>query len=157
MAELARLLDPEALDRAEGPRGKMTVVVRPEWLAAGGAMELLVPGRLVCGRCDGGGCDGCSRSGAIRPSTGSGRVQVGLPKGGRAPLVVRLVRPFGPNADLEQLAVEVRVGDEPTPGCRWIASEGRGALPGGGGLGAVVAMAVALALALATAALLASR
>lgn len=117
MTELARLLDPDALDRAEGPRGRVTVVIRPEWLAAGDAIEIALPRRLVCARCEGGGCDGCSRSGAVRVSVEDPRIRIGLPRNGRAPLLLRLVRPLGATAGLEQLAVEVRTGDAPTAGC----------------------------------------
>lgn len=123
----------------------MTVAVRPEWLARGDVIELAIPRRLECARCEGGGCDACARSGAIRPSPEQGRVQVGLPKNARAPLLVRLARPLGPDAGLEQLVVEVRVGAEPTPGCRPLPAERARPPRAAGGVALAVTIALALA------------
>ncbi|MBI4954871.1 MAG: hypothetical protein HY908_22810 [Myxococcales bacterium] len=64
--ELARLVDRAALDEAPGPRGRLRVTVPESWLATPSELEIRVPARLTCARCDGGGCDACGRSGAVR-------------------------------------------------------------------------------------------
>src|SRR5690242_3451348 len=74
-SSLGRVVDPRALDASSGARARLRVGVPAAWLAEGGELELRVPARLACARCDGGGCDGCARSGALRaPEPASARV-----------------------------------------------------------------------------------
>lgn len=118
--ELARLLDRDELDRAAGPSGRASLVLSPAWLEEGATIEWSAPGRLVCARCEGGGCDGCARSGAIRVAVPAEArvVRFTLPARARAPLRLRLVQPFGDDAGVALLALELRAGDGVTPGCR---------------------------------------
>lgn len=111
MNELARLLDRDEVDAAEGPRGQMTLEVPREWLTNGERVVVVVPPRLVCARCDGGGCDGCGRSGALRIAGDEAErtTQLVLPATTSDHLVVRLVRPLGDAIDLAQLRIEVRI------------------------------------------------
>lgn len=111
MAELARILDPSELDAVDGPHGKMSLVLSASELGA--PIAVVVPSRLVCGRCDGGGCDGCGRSGAVRLELDEEQrtTHVALPKDARD-VRVRLVRPLGDDAGLAQLTLEVRVKPE---------------------------------------------
>lgn len=109
MPDLARLLDPAALDAVEGPHGKMVVDLSSGQL--GQAVEVVVPRRLVCARCEGGGCDACGRSGAIRVHLAEAErtTHFILPMEANERLLVRLVRPLGDDAGLEQLTIEVRL------------------------------------------------
>ncbi|MBX3226510.1 MAG: hypothetical protein KIT84_32385 [Labilithrix sp.] len=113
--ELARVLDPSALDAAAGPHGKMSVELSSA--RRGEAVELVVPSRLACARCDGGGCDACGRSGALRLSLTEAErtTHFVLPEDARERLRVRLVRPLGDEAGLEQLTIEVRLTPAPPP------------------------------------------
>lgn len=132
MSELARILDPDELDRAEGPRGRMTIEVPSAWLIEGATLEVTAPTRLACARCEGGGCDSCGRSGAIRPNVADDArtFRLALPSNAAERVLVRLVRPLGAEAGLEQLTVEVRSSSEATPGCRRVKSgSGSDALP----------------------------
>jgi hypothetical protein len=120
---LGQVVDPEELDRSAGPRGRMRVEVPAALLAAGGEIEITVPARVACARCDGGGCDGCERSGALRAPEPAEerRVRLTLPAqepGAAAPARVelRLVRPLGDACLIEQLLVEVAAGDETSAG-----------------------------------------
>ena len=108
-SELARLLDPSELDALTGTHGKMTTTLSASQL--GEPVEIVVPTRLVCARCDGGGCDSCGRSGAIRLelSEAERTTHVVLPRDAHEVVRVRLVRPLGEAAGLEQLTLEVRV------------------------------------------------
>jgi hypothetical protein len=119
VSKLARVLDPEELDRAEGARGRLVVEVPDAWLAGGDTIEVVVPPRVACARCDGGGCDACGRSGALRlPEDEAARtLRLSLPTTAEAS-IVRLVRPLGPDAGLEQLWLELRAADEASPFCR---------------------------------------
>ena len=100
-----------------GPRGRLTVDVLDVWLEAGTVLEIVVPARLACARCDGGGCDACGRSGAIRIDRGEHdrTVRVTLSESARG---LRLVRPFGADAGLDQLILELRPASVPSPYCR---------------------------------------
>jgi hypothetical protein len=120
VTQLARVLDPEALDRAEGPRGRVVVDVPDAWSAAGDAVEMVVPLRVTCARCEGGGCDDCGRSGALRLPAGEAErtLVFSLPEAPEAPgvaLLLRLARPLGPDAGLAQLWIEVRSAPEASP------------------------------------------
>ncbi len=120
MAELARVLDKDALASATGKAGRTSLRVPAAWLAHGETIELVVPARLQCVRCDGGGCDGCDRSGGLRldADEASRRVRLVLPKRtDERAFVVRLVQPLGDAVALEQLEVEIAVGDITTAGC----------------------------------------
>jgi hypothetical protein len=117
---LGRVLDPEELDRRGGAIGRLTVDVLPAWLEAGDAVELLVPSRLVCARCEGGGCDECGRSGGYRLTVDEATrtLQLTLPAAGETRSVVRLMDPFGAGAGVEQLWLELRAASQPSPFCR---------------------------------------
>lgn len=115
MARLGRVLDPSALD--EGTRALVSVRVPRAWLAAPCTVELDVPARLPCARCDAGGCDACGRSGAYR-LTQAARVTVHLPaRAGADAFVVRVSRPLE-DEPLALLHVEVRPGDAASPNVR---------------------------------------
>lgn len=151
MTELARLLDRDEIDSAEGPRGTMSIALPVEWLAGGDTVEVVVPTRLVCARCEGGGCDACGRSGAIRIAGEQAErtTRFVLPKTTSERLVVRLVRPLGDEVDLSQLCIEVRIATASTPttdGCTRIAPP-RAEPPASSLPTVLVATAVALALA----------
>ena len=110
MAELARLLDRAELDALEGPHGKMTTTFSSAQL--GEEVAIVVPSRVVCARCDGGGCDACGRSGAIRIDREESErtAYFVLPtEAGDGSFRVRLVRPLGDDAGLEQLTVDVHL------------------------------------------------
>lgn len=111
-------------DLADGPRGRLTVDVLETWLDAGSAFEIVVPTRLACARCEGGGCDACGRSGAIRISGDEGerRIRITLSESARG---VRLVRPLGADAGLDQLIVELRPAAVPSNFCRRVEAERR--------------------------------
>lgn len=65
-----------------------------------------VPGRLACARCDGGGCESCNRSGAFKVPSGVDSVEVVLAPG-EGPVRLRLERPFGDDAGIDQLLVDL--------------------------------------------------
>jgi hypothetical protein len=114
---LGRVVDPEALAAEGGPRGLVRIELPAAWLVEPCAIDLTVPPRLVCARCDGGGCDGCERSGAVRaPSDRATRtVRVTLPRDAHR-VAVRIAEPFGPRGGIAQLILEVREGRAPSPG-----------------------------------------
>ena len=116
---LGQVLDVAALDSSSGPSARVRVGVEPGW-ARGDMLDVVVPERLMCARCDGGGCDACGRSGAVRaPSDPAARmVRVELPELGATGVAIRLVRPFGDAADLEQLRIELRHGAPSDAGVR---------------------------------------
>lgn len=159
VSKLGRVLDPEELDHTAGPRGRFVLEVPAEWLAAGDAIEIIAPGRVACARCAGGGCDNCERSGAVRlpPEESARTLQLTLPlaDAGAERSVVRLVRPFGAEAGVEQLWVELRIAPEPSPFCR--RSPNAEASPPSSRGALLVAVALALALALMMAAVLGLR
>ena len=118
MNELGKVLDPTELDSAEGRRGRVEITVPNEWLAGGAEIELVAPKRIPCARCDGGGCESCARSGAIRladePEARTLRAR--LPSGSRKAFALRIPNPFGANANVAQLIVELRSGEAASPG-----------------------------------------
>lgn len=117
--ELARLVDRAALDASEGPRARHRVTVPRAWLEEGRGIEVDVPARLGCARCDGGGCDSCGRSGALRgPDDASLRRLVLRLPGGDQAVAFRLPRPFGDGVDPELLLLEVVPGDAPSADVR---------------------------------------
>ena len=91
------------------------------WLGEDAEIDVAVPSRLVCARCDGGGCDGCARSGALRaPDAAEARkVRLRLPAALGA--AVRLVQPFGEAFPIEQLIVELRAAETPSAGVQQVA------------------------------------
>jgi len=145
---LGRVLDPEELDRAEGPRGRILLDVPDAWLAAGDAVELVVPARVTCARCEGGGCDECGRSGALRlPVDEAARtLRFSLPAT-TARNVVRLVRPLGEDAGLEQLWVELRAAEQASSFCRRLPGDRAGFARASTFLTVALVLAAALALA----------
>ncbi|AKT42582.1 hypothetical protein [Chondromyces crocatus] len=114
--ELGQLLDPSALDRAEGARGRLRLVVPAQWDGEPTELEITAPLRITCARCDGGGCDACGRSGALKtpddPADRILRVQLPAQLGGG--VVLRLVRPFGDTWPIEQLLLELVPGATPS-------------------------------------------
>lgn len=125
--ELAKIVDIEAVERIEGSRAKLAVDVPPSWLAAGATVDVVVPPRLVCERCDGGGCDGCGRSGAVRVR-GDESVRTTrfvLPQTESGGVAVRLVRPLGDSGEPALLVIEIRPRDgAPSAACRRVARRG---------------------------------
>lgn len=115
--KLARLLDPEALDRSTGPRATLTIVVTEAWARAGARLRIEAPKRLVCARCRGGGCDGCARSGALLAPEDAARrgLDVRLPSGLKDDTVLRLSQPFGSEHPIAQLLLEVQLGPTSSP------------------------------------------
>lgn len=122
-SELGQVVDPATLDAADGARGRLRVAVPEAWAAEQADIELTAPARVPCARCDGGGCDGCERSGAHRtPADPSARtVRLRLPERLGDGVALRLVRPFGDAAPLEQLFVEIVAGPEPSAGVARVA------------------------------------
>lgn len=117
---LGRILDPQALEDEEGARARLRITVPSAWLDEACELELVVPLRLPCARCDGGGCDGCGRSGAIKAPGGEAErtLSTRLPPVEATGVALRISRPFGPEAEIAQLFLEVRAGDAPSLGVR---------------------------------------
>jgi hypothetical protein len=111
-------------DLTAGPRGRLTVDVLEAWLEAGTVLEIVVPVRLACARCEGGGCDACGKSGAIRINGGEQErsLQVTLSESARG---LRLMRPLGADAGLDQLIVELRPAAVPSDFCRRVHGKGQ--------------------------------
>jgi len=130
-------------DHADGPRGRLTVDVLEPWLDGGSALEIVVPTRLACARCEGGGCDACAKSGAIRISGAEDlrRVRITLSQSARG---LRLTRPLGPDAGLDQLVIELRPAAVASAFCRRVERRA-----GSKSLAPLVALVVLVALALA--------
>jgi hypothetical protein len=60
------------------------IEVPDAWFEEGAHIEVQLPQRVVCARCEGGGCDACGRAGAITLFSSGEEplcVRVGLPKG----------------------------------------------------------------------------
>lgn len=122
--ELGQVVDIEALDASSGARGLFRVRVPASWAAAGSQIALTVPARVECARCEGGGCDGCGKSGALRapPDPSARALRVEIPKGSTGGVALRLAHPFGEDAEIEQLIIEVRCGEAPSEGVSRIAA-----------------------------------
>lgn len=158
-SQLGRVIEPEAVGRSSGPRGRIRVGVPVEWLREGASFDVTVPRRIACARCDGGGCDGCARSGALRaPDDADARtVRLEGPAARRAEaeptgFVLRLVQPFGADHPIEQLLVEVTPADVPSPNVTRAARAGsagraRGAATLGQPLWIIATVAIAAAFA----------
>jgi hypothetical protein len=109
--ELGRVLDPAALEACSKPRGRLAIEVPAAW--AGGEIEIALPARVTCARCDGGGCDGCARRGGHRLEGDAAErtVRVRLPQSLDGGVVIRLVSPLGADEEgLAQLLLEARLG-----------------------------------------------
>jgi hypothetical protein len=108
---LGRVLDPRALDEGKGPRGRVQITVPAAWLTSGCRVEILVPRRLPCARCDGGGCDACGKSGVLRAPDAEAdrRLEITLPGTHNEAVALRLADPFGAGL-VDQLIVEIRAG-----------------------------------------------
>jgi hypothetical protein len=120
METLARVVDKDAIEGATGPAACTSVRVPREWLARGDVIELVVPTRLACARCEGGGCDQCNRSGGVRieGDEAARRIRVGLPKRGEGgAFSIRLLQPLGDGAMLDVLVVEILAADAPSENC----------------------------------------
>ena len=109
---LARVVDTDSLASCAGPRGRITIEVPEAW--QGAEIDVAVPSRVPCARCDGGGCDGCERRGGYRiPGDAAFRtLRITLPKEIGDGVILRFVEPFLPQdgAPLAQLLVEARCG-----------------------------------------------
>jgi hypothetical protein len=116
--QLARLLDPAALDASAGGRARLAIEVPAAWLASPCVLEIVAPLRLPCARCDGGGCDGCQRSGCLRaPAAAAERaIAASLQGADTKGVALRLAWPFGAECTIEQLILEVRPGVGASPG-----------------------------------------
>jgi len=117
---LSRVLDPAALDACDKPRGRHVIEVPPGW--AGAVIEVVIPARVTCARCDGGGCDGCGRRGGHRvPGDPTARlVRVRLPSEMEDGVMLRILRPFGEDgAGIAQLHLEARAGAAASTGVTW--------------------------------------
>ncbi|WP_437333045.1 hypothetical protein [Sorangium sp. So ce394] len=143
-AELGQLIDREGLDASDGARGRLAIAVPAAWARDRADIEIIVPARVTCARCDGGGCDSCARSGAHRaPAEAAARtLRLRLPPDLTAGATLRLVRPFGEHAPLDQLLVELREGSAASPGVLRVGPPpsdalARAAAPDGGGLRAL--------------------
>ncbi len=83
---MSQILGKITAPEREGPSGPdvMHRIEVPEaWFEEGAHLEIELPQRLVCARCEGGGCDACGRAGAITlysPDEEPLVVRVGLPK-----------------------------------------------------------------------------
>ncbi len=142
---LARIVDPEELDRASGHAAKLSIDVLDEWLEAGDTIAIVVPHRLGCARCDGGGCDACGRSGAYRVELDEAdrTLQITLPPSAPKRSIVRVMRPFGAHSDIELLFVEIRASAEASESVRRLP---RAQPPARGFVNAAIAVALLLAL-----------
>lgn len=111
------MLDPEARDASQGPRGCMRVTVPIDWAIEGATLRVPIPRRITCARCEGGGCDGCGRSGAHKWAEPKALdLELELPAGSEDGVALRLAEPFGEAGPVDQLLVEVRVADEASGG-----------------------------------------
>jgi hypothetical protein len=131
----------------------MTVELPREWLAAGDTVDIVIPARVACARCEGGGCDRCNRSGALRvPGDEAARtLRLALPRPAGERTRVRVACPLGDDASLEQLWVDLRPASDPSPLCRRVTSEATVvANPAAGWVVAVLLVLVALLAALVT-------
>jgi hypothetical protein len=119
MTQLARLVDPEALDADAGPRAKLTRTVPRAWLSSDCTLTVVAPKLLGCATCDGGGCDGCAKSGAHRIDGDDDARRIAIPLRGAdgGERLLRLVEPFGPSCRLRVLLLELREGESATEGC----------------------------------------
>ncbi|WP_434042517.1 MULTISPECIES: hypothetical protein [Sorangium] len=122
-AELGQLIDRDDLDASDGSRGRLSIAVPAAWTRGGADIEIAVPARVTCARCDGGGCDGCARSGAHRaPAELAARtLRLRLPADLTGGATLRLVRPFGEHAPLDQLLIDIRADSAASPGVRCVA------------------------------------
>ncbi|UQA63748.1 hypothetical protein E8A73_021360 [Polyangium aurulentum] len=120
--QLARIVDLEALESSAGPRGRHAIEVPSGW--EGSEIDVAVPTRVACARCDGGGCDACGRRGGHRiPGDITARtLRVRLPQTLGDGVVLRFVDPFhaladvGDGAPLAQLLLEMRRGSAASAG-----------------------------------------
>lgn len=141
VSTLARVVDPEAVDAMSGPWGRLEIRVPASW--ARRTIEIVVPPRVACARCDGGGCDSCGKSGAFKLATAPERtLRAALPETLGGGVILRLVDPFGEGGPVEVLHVEVRPGEAPSDGVTLAAAHG----PRPRAAYGAVALAVALAL-----------
>lgn len=116
---LGRVTDPAALDAESGSIASLDLHVPGTW--AGRRVRIAVPRRFPCGRCGGGGCDRCGRSGAFvvrgpgYRGQGEASREVSFemqlpPVIAVKPVLVRLPRPFGEDAGVDQLHVVIDDG-----------------------------------------------
>jgi hypothetical protein len=65
---VGQILGKITVDEPEGPRGPdlmHRIDVPGAWFEEGAGIEIEMPRRLACARCEGGGCDVCGRAGAF--------------------------------------------------------------------------------------------
>lgn len=112
---LSRILDPSALDACDKPRGRLVIEVPAHF--AGAEIDIVLPPRVTCARCDGGGCDGCGRRGGHRLSgePEARVVRVTLPLALEGGALLRIVRPLEGEAAIHQLLVEARLAENASP------------------------------------------
>lgn len=119
---VVRLLDPDALAAEDGVRVRFAITIPLDALRRGAELEVDVPRRLQCARCDGGGCDRCDRTGIVRaPDDDALRVvRVRVVSETGAAVEVRVPQPFGGDSAIRQLLLEVRGSEETAPSVRAI-------------------------------------
>ena len=115
-----RVLDPEALDRSQQARARVSIVVPQAWLREGARLEVDLPSKARCDLCDGGGCDACARSGAYALPDDRKPIAVTLPRTSDDFFALRVTNPF---ADVEPrlLVVRVAAGESASNGVRFVA------------------------------------
>ena len=96
----------------------MRIEIPASWCGTRSQVDVTLPRMFVCARCGGGGCDGCDRSGAIRtPDERVGqKLRVPLPESLGGGVEVRLPSPFGDEGALDQLLIEIRIGEAASEG-----------------------------------------
>ncbi len=121
---LGNVLARDDMTGQAGPRGRLNLDVLDTWLEPATVLEIVVPARLACARCDGGGCDGCEKSGAIRVHGGEQEriLRITLSESARA---IRLIEPLGQDAGLDQLVIYLRAAAVPSDSCRRLRGQTR--------------------------------
>lgn len=120
---LGRVVDRDELERASGAWIRVDVGVPPAWALDGASVQIEVPARVPCARCDGGGCDGCGRSGAIRLSSEprDRTFELTLPSSLEREVTVRITKPFGDESAIGLVFCALRPSEAPLR-CRKSAS-----------------------------------
>lgn len=118
---LAQVTDVEALDAHEGTCARLLITVPSAW--TGATLSIAAPRRMTCGRCDGGGCDSCARSGALQ-APDERQLRLTLPALTDQGALIRIPAPFA-DPSIEQLIVEVTIGDAASSGVSRISAASR--------------------------------
>lgn len=106
---MGQILGKITVDEPEGPRGPdlmHRIDVPGAWFEEGAGIEIDMPRRLACARCEGGGCDVCGRAGAFvlrDPDEAPEKLQVTLPRAPENGVVILKIPDAG--APLEAAAL----------------------------------------------------